>query len=192
MASRINGISSTTSYINTQGTKLGKIFQNEIIKRSKLLAQKVQADLNNSVEKGAVTFTQRSVLFMYKKNGKNSVTATIMIKDQQAKYLYNVLVEEKAIDKFIPTSLARLDRFGNISGLRRGLTTEKYKVVKSKNGKERLIDTSKKDTKKKTKRVIGLREEKRRKLIYDFYTEVDNGVRVIMSTIQGTFRIKRR
>ncbi|WP_318389576.1 hypothetical protein [Enterobacter sp.] len=192
MASRINGISSTTTYINTQGAKLGKLFQNEIIKRSKLLSQKVQADLNNSVEKGAVSFTQRSVLFLYKKNGKNSVTATIMIKDQQAKYLYNILVQQKSIDKFIPTSLARLDRFGNISGLRRGLTNGKYKVVKSKYGKERLIDTSKKDTKKKTKRVIGLREEKRRKLIYDFYSEVDKGVRLIMSDIQGTFRIKRR
>ncbi|ENV4137226.1 hypothetical protein ACFJ8K_001292 [Escherichia coli] len=192
MVSRINGIGSTTSYINTQGAKLGKLFQNEIIKRSKLLSQKVQADLNNSVDKGAVAFTQRSVLFLYKKNGKNSVTATIMIKDQQAKYLYNVLVEEKGIDKFIPTSVARLDRFGNISGLRRGLTSGKYKVVKSKNGKERLIDTSKKDTKKKTKRVIGLREERRRKLIYDFYSEVDKGVRVIMSGIQGTFRIKRQ
>ncbi|HFZ2060974.1 TPA: hypothetical protein ACIJZ3_000631 [Enterobacter cloacae] len=192
MASRINGISSTQSYIKTEGTKLGKLFNDEIIKRSRLLSQKVQADLNNSVDRGAVPFTQRSVLFFYKKNGKQSVTATIMIKNIQAQYLYNILVEQKTIDKFVPTSIARLDKYGNISGLRKGLSSGKYKIVKSKNGKERLIDTTKKDTKKKTKRVVGLREEKRRKIIYDFYGEVDKGVRVVMSGIEGTFRIRKK
>ncbi|EJL18165.1 hypothetical protein SSMOSELEY_1799 [Shigella sonnei str. Moseley] len=89
-----------------------------------------------------------------------------MVKDIQAKYLYQVLVQPKAIDKFIPTSSTRLTKQGNISGLKKNLLSERYKVVKGKNGKERLIDTAKKDTKKKTKRVIGLREKKQRRLIY--------------------------
>ncbi|MGP8936762.1 hypothetical protein V1605_12250 [Enterobacter soli] len=57
--------------------------------------------------------------------------------------------------------------------------------------KERPIDTSKKDTKRKTKRVIGLRKEKKRKMIYDFYGEVDKGFRVVISDLRGIFVIKR-
>lgn len=192
MASGINGIGSTRNYIQTQGVRLNNQFQNEIIKRSKLLSQRMQGDLNNSVDRGAVGFTRRSILFFYKKVGRNSVTSTIMVKDIQAKYLYQVLVQPKAIDKFIPTSSARLTKQGNISGLKKNLLSGRYKVVKGKNGKERLIDTAKKDTKKKTKRVIGLREKKQRRLIYDFYKEANDGVRVIMSGIQGTFRISRQ
>lgn len=192
MASGINGIGSTRNYIQTQGVRLNNQFQKEIIKRSKLLSLRMQGDLNNSVDRGAVGFTQRSILFFYRKVGRTSVTSTIMVKDIQAKYLYQVLVQPKAIDKFIPTSSARLTKQGNISGLKKNLLSGRYKVVKGKNGKERLIDTAKKDTKKKTKRVIGLREKKQRRLIYDFYKEANDGVRIIMSGIQGTFRISRQ
>jgi len=191
MASGINGISSASNYIQTQGARLNNQFQSEVIKRSKLLSQKMQADLNNSVDRGGVNFTQRSMLFFYRKIGKNSLTATIMVKDVQAKYLYEVLVQPKVIDKFIPTSSARLTKQGNISGLKKNLSSGRYKVVKGKNGKERLIDTSKRDTKKKTKRIIGIREKRQRKLIYDFYHEANDGVRVIMTGIQGTFRVSR-
>lgn len=191
MASGINGVGSTRTYIQTTGTKLKKQFQNEIIKRSRTLSQKVQADLNNSVDKGAVNFTQRSILFLYKKKGTDSVQCSILVKDVQAKYLYEVIVKAKAIDKFIPTSLAKLTKQGNISGLKKNLSSRRFKIVKSKNGKERLIDTTKKDNKKKTKRVIGLREHKQRKMIYDFYGEVESGFRVVMSGIQGSFVLKR-
>ena len=191
MASGVNGIGRTRTYIQTTGEKLNKQFQNEIIKRSRTLSQKVQADLNRSVDKGAVAFTQRSVLFLYKKKGTDHIQCSILIKDIQAKYLYEVLVKPKAIDKFIPTSLAKLTKQGNISGLKKNLSSGRFKIVKSKNGKERLIDTSKKDTKKKTKRVIGLREQKQRKMIYDFYGEVESGFRVVMSGIQGSFVLKR-
>lgn len=84
---RITGIDNVTNYIKTTGTKLGKQFQDEIIKRSRVLSMKVQADMNNAVDKGAVPFTQRSILFFYKKRG-SGVTATIMVKDVQAQYLY--------------------------------------------------------------------------------------------------------
>lgn len=191
MASGINGISSTSNYIQTQGARLNNQFQSEVIKRSKLLSQKMQADLNNSVDRGGVNFTQRSMLFFYRKIGRNSVTLTIMVKDVQAKYLYEVLVQPKAIDKFIPTSSARLTKQGNISGLKKNLSSGRYKVAKGKNGKEQLIDTSKRDTKKKTKRIIGIHEKRQRKLIYDFYHEANDGVRVIMTGIQGTFRMSR-
>lgn len=184
---RITGLNNATTYLNTTGQRLGRDFQNEIIKRSRALSAKMQMDLNNAVDKGAVPFTQRSILFMYKKVG-NGVRSTILVKDLQAKYLYDVLVEEKAIDKFVPTSKARLDRFGNIAGMKRNLSNGRYKVITGKNGKERLIDTSQK---KKEKRVIGLRESKKRKIIYDFYAEAEKGARLVIAGIQGSFVIKK-
>jgi len=113
------------------------------------------------------------------------------VKDLQAKYLYDIIVKEKAIDKIVPTSAARLSAQGNIAGFKKNLASGRYKIVKGKNGKQRLIDTTKKDTKTKTKRVIGLRESKRRKIIYDFYQEANDGVRLMISGIQGSFIIKR-
>ncbi|MGK6714214.1 hypothetical protein ACKU3I_002640 [Serratia marcescens] len=79
---------------------------------------------------------------------------------------------------------------GNIASLKSGISSGKYKVVDS-GGKRRLIDTSKKDTKNKTKRVIGLRETKKRKLVYDFYKEAEQGVRLVLSGVRGHFRISR-
>lgn len=176
--------------LNTQGVQLGAEFQKEIIKRSRALALKMQTDLDNAVDKGSMPFTKRAILFTYKKRG-SGVVCSILVKDIQAKYLYDVIVKPKAIDKFIPTSLAKLTKQGNITGLKKNLSSGRFKIVKSKNGKQRLIDPSKKDTKKKTKRVIGLRESKRRKIIYDFYAEADQGVRLLVSGIQGSFIITR-
>jgi hypothetical protein len=113
------------------------------------------------------------------------------VKDQQAKYLYDILVKPKAVDKIVPTSAAKLTAQGNISGLKKNLASGRYKIVKGKNGKQKLIDTTKKDTKNKTKRIVGLRESKKRKIIYDFYNEANNGVRLMVSGIKGTFRITR-
>ena len=127
---------------------------------------------------------------MFRKGGTTSVRCTILVKSIQAKYLYEVIVDPKALDKFIPTSTAKLTKQGNISGLKKNLSNGRYKVVKGKMAK-RLIDTSKRDTKRKTKRVIGLREEKKRKMIYDFYGEVDKGFRVVISDLRGIFVIKR-
>jgi hypothetical protein len=177
-------------YIRSTGQKLGRDFQKEIINRTRALAQKMQADLNQSVDRGSVAFTQRSILFLYKKKGIGVVTS-ILVKDIQAKYLYEIIVKQKAIDKIVPTSAARLTAQGNIAGLKKNLASGRYKIVKGKNGKQRLIDTTKKDTKRKTKRVIGLRESKRRKLIYDFFTEAKVGVRLMISGIEGSFIIRR-
>lgn len=67
----------------------------------------MHVDMNNSINRGAVTFTQRSILFLYKKSGAG-VTTSILVKDLQAKYLYDIIVKRKAIDKIVPTSTARL------------------------------------------------------------------------------------
>lgn len=179
------------TYLQSEGTKLKSEFQKEMIKRTRDLAAKMQRDLAASIDKGGVSFTNKSILFTYKRKSDTNLTASILVKNVQAKYLYDIIVKPKAIDKLINTSAAKLTKQGNISGLHANLQSGKYKIVKSKNGKERLIDTSKKDTKKKTKRVIAVRENKRRKLIYDFYEQAETGFILAINDIGGTFKITK-
>lgn len=183
----ITGIGNATAYLNTQGRQLGQNFQKELINRARALSIQLQREISQSVDKGPVPFTNRAVLFTYRKTG-TGVTANIIIKDLQAKYLYDVLVHPSAHEKYIPTSNARLTRQGNISGLKANLTNGRYKIV-NENGKKRLIDTNQK---KKKKRVIGVRESKRRQLIYDFYANAKRGAMLILNDIRGTFTLRRQ
>lgn len=172
-------------YINKEGKRINDEVLSRIIKDSRELSVKMQNDMSKAIDKGPVSFTQRSVAFLYSRYSSGCST-TILIKDVQARYLYEILVKPKAIDKIVPTSAARLDRFGNISGLKRNLSNGRYKVVKQ-GSKERLIDNNA----KKGKRVIGLREEKRRKMVYDFYRNGEKGALLIIKDIKGTFKIKK-
>lgn len=183
--------SGATTFLKSEGTKLKAEFQKEMIQRIRKLSQQMQKDMSDVVDKGATGFTNRAVLFTYQRRSDTSVTCSILIKDVQASYLYDIIVKPKAIDKFVNTSAARMTKQGNIAGLHSNLQNKKYIVVKSKNGKERLIDTTKKDTKKKTKRVIGLRESKKRKMIYDFYAEAEAGTKLLISDINGVFKITK-
>ncbi|HAV1973411.1 TPA: hypothetical protein JG946_003771 [Enterobacter hormaechei subsp. steigerwaltii] len=184
----IHGISNAKRYVNKTGANLGKEFQKTLINRTRILSQQMQQGINDSVDRGAVAFTKRAILFTYTKTGFGGVRCTILVKKLQAQYLYNVIVDSTQLyDKFIPTSAARLSREGNILGLRNNLRKGRYKVVKQ-GGKERLIDTKQK---KKDKRVIGLREEKRRKMVYDFYTEAEAGARMIISDVRGVFKVSK-
>jgi len=187
MRVEISGINNARTYINRAGQQLGRDFQKTMIKEVRTLSKTMQKDLTASVNRGAVAFTNRAILFQYKING-SQVTTSIRVKDIQAKYLYDVIVKKKRIKKFVPTNAARLTRQGNIAGLRTNLASGKFKIVKQGN-KERLIDTSKK---KKVKRVIALREEKERKLIYDFYQNAERGAVLIFRNIRGTFRVTRQ
>ncbi|QLO55279.1 hypothetical protein HV234_17445 [Klebsiella grimontii] len=187
--SRITGLKQSKVYVNKEGRRLGSEFQNELITKARELAVKMQTDLNKSIDKGAVNFTSKALRSWFKKS-KTGVKCYIGVLDNQNKYLYDVIVEPKRIEKFVNTSAARLTKEGNISQLRSGIKNGKYKVVVS-GGKKRLIDTTKKDTKTKTKRVIGLHESKKRKIVYDFYSEAEKGIRLIISDIKGHFSIKR-
>lgn len=187
MQVRINGITNARTYINQRGQQLGRDFQKTLIKQVRQLSVNMQNDMSNAVDKGATPFTRRSMLFTYKLTG-TGVRTSIIVKDLQAKYLYDVLVKQSNIPKFIPTSAARLTAQGNITGLRNNLKKGRYKIVKQK-GKERLIDTIQK---KPGKRVIGLREDKRRKIIYDFYENAERGAVLIFNNINGTFKVTRQ
>lgn len=189
--SRIIGLNNAKKYVQRQGQVLGKDFQKNMINRSRALSLEMQKDLVNSVDKGAVAFTKRAILFTYKSKGKDSFECSIIVKDTQAKYLREIITDvNQMFDKFIPTSAARLTREGNIAGLRNNIRKGRYKVVKS-GRKERLIDTQQNTNKKRSKRVIGVREEKRRKMIYDFYSKGEEGFQMVISGVKGSFRIGR-
>ncbi|WP_336983562.1 MULTISPECIES: hypothetical protein [unclassified Cedecea] len=185
--SNITGLKNAKTNLNTKGKQLGKDFQKTLVNRTRVLSQQMQKDLNNSVDRGAVPFTQNAILFIFK-NNKTGVKCSILIKDIQAKYLYDIIVKQNTFEKFIPTSAARLTKQGNITGLRSNLQKGRYKIVKQR-GKERLIDTK---AKKRNKRVIGVKEQKRRKIIYDFYNEAEQGARLVISDIKGSFRITKQ
>lgn len=185
--SKITGLKNAKTYLNTKGKQLGKDFQKTLVNRTRVLSQQMQKDLSQSVDRGAVPFTQNTILFLYK-NTSTGVTCSILVKDIQASYLYDIIVQQKSFEKFIPTSAARLTKQGNITGLRSNVQNGRYKVVKQR-GKERLIDTQ---AKKRNKRVIGVKEQKRRKIIYDFYNEAEQGARLVISDIKGSFRITKQ
>ncbi|MEG5874659.1 hypothetical protein UXO56_23315, partial [Enterobacter ludwigii] len=89
---QVTGLSSAKGYINQQGKLYGNEFQNELITRTRQLAKTIQTDMSKAIDKGPVPFTNNAVLYFYKKVG-TSVKCTIMIKDIQAEYLYDVIVQ---------------------------------------------------------------------------------------------------
>lgn len=187
--SKVTGLNQSKVYVNNEGRRLGSEFQNELITKTRELAIKMQTDLNTSIDRGAVYFTKNALRSWFQKN-RTGVKCYIGVLQNQNEYLYDVIVEPKTMEKFVNTSSARLTKEGNITQLRNGIKNGKYKVVTT-GGKKRLIDTTKKDTKTKTKRVIGLHESKKRKIVYDFYSEAEKGIRLIISDIKGHFSVKR-
>lgn len=184
--SSITGMRQATTLLNRVGIDYGQNFNKEVSNRARRLAQKMQIDMNNAIAGGPVPFTSKAVLFRFYRNTQGQAVNVIMIKNIQAQYLYDVLVKPKNLMKIIPTSSARLNANGNIVGLRSGLKSGKYKVIDT-GGKDLLIDTSKKG-KARSKRVIGVRERKKRKIVYDFYAEAEKGARLILAGVQGHFR----
>lgn len=187
--SKVTGSNQSKVYVNNEGRRLGSEFQNELITKTRELAIKMQTDLNTSIDRGAVYFTKNALRSWFQKS-RTGVKCYIGVLQNQNEYLYDVIVEPKTMEKFVNTSSARLTKEGNITQLRNGIKNGKYKVVTT-GGKKRLIDTTKKDTKTKTKRVIGLHESKKRKIVYDFYSEAEKGIRLIISDIKGHFSVKR-
>lgn len=54
-----------------------------------------------------------------------------------------------------------------------------------------MIDTTKKGRKNRSKRVVGVREVKKRKMVYDFYANAEAGARLILSDLQGQYIFRR-
>lgn len=175
--------------LNQQGQVFITSFQSELSKRCRALAKQVQDDINNTVDGGAVAFTKRAIFFNFIQHGNGNRTNQIIVRGQQAAYLRSVLTDDQAtFNKIIPTANARMTAQGNIAGLHTQMG-KKYKVVEQ-NGKRYLIDTSQKK-KKRNKRIIGKYEKKKRKMIYDFFNEVEQKAILSLNTMRGQFTLRR-
>lgn len=175
--------------LNQQGQAYITSFQSELTKRCRELAKQVQDDINNTVDGGAVAFTKRAIFFNFIQHGNGTRTNQIIVRGQQAAYLRSVLTNDPTMfNKIVPTANARLTAQGNISALHNQMG-KKYKVVEQ-NGKRYLIDTSQKK-KKRNKRIIGKYERKKRKMIYDFFNEVEQKAILSLNTMRGQFTLRR-
>lgn len=180
---KIKGTKQVQSYINKKGKNFNNEFRNEMITKMREVSRELQLGINNAADGGVVPFTGNAMLYFFNKRA-TGVTCTIQVKDIQAQYLYGSIVERENIDKFIPTTDAKLTKQGNITGLKANLKSGKYKVVEHQ-GVKRIIDTRKKD-----KRVIARKEDKTRKIIFDFYKEADTRLIKVINNLQGQYSIR--
>jgi len=188
---RGNAPSDSIRWLNERGTEFGNELQSEITKRMRDLTKQLQHKLNDDIADGPVAFTKRALFFNFISRSDGSRINQIIVRGNQAAYLRNVITDSTdLIEKFIPTSSAKLNKQGNISGLKAGIANKKLVVVAEK-GKKYLIDTTKKK-KKRDKRVVGVREKKRRQMVFDFFKEAEDGAKLILSDVKGQFRITRR
>ena len=175
--------------LNSQGKVFITDFQSELTKRCRALSKQIQDDINNSVEGGSVAFTKRAIFFNFIQHGNGTRTNQIIVRGSQAAYLRSVLTDDPAMfNKIIPTANARMTAQGNIAGLHTQMG-KKYKVVEQ-NGKKYLIDTGLKK-KKRSKRIIGKYEKKKRKMIYDFFDETEQKARLVINNMKGIFIFRR-
>lgn len=180
-------------WINDEGGRIIINVQSEITKRCRELARQMQNQLNEEIKGGPVAFTKRALFFNYIQSGYKRINQ-IIVRGDQAAYLRTVLNPEDAnelYEKIIPTGSARLTKQGNISALNKGISSKKLIVVEEK-GKKYLIDPSKKSKKQHSKRVIGVKEKKKRKLVYDFFKNAEDWAKLLLSDVNGTFKFTRR
>lgn len=180
----------SVKWVNTQGKTITTNLQSEVTKRIRELSKKLQTEMDASIAGGPVGFTRRALFFNFVTKG-DVRTNQIIVRGDQAAYLRTVISDVHEIfEKFVPTSNARLTKQGNISGLRANLSSKKFVVIDVK-GKKMLVDTTMKG-KRRDKRIIGVREEKQRKMVFDFFQQAEDGAKLILSSINGTFQITKR
>lgn len=181
----VKGIKEVQGYVNKRGREVNNEFRSELINDLRKVTRELQTGINQAAAGGVVPFTGNAMLTFFSKR-PTGVTVTIMVKDIQAQYLYGSLVERDNIDKFIPTSNARLTKQGNITGLKSNLKSGKYKVIEQK-GTKRIIDTRKKDD-----RVIAVKKPKERKIIFDWYANADKKINVVINGLRGEFSTRNK
>lgn len=176
-------------WVNNKETEIVINVQSNITKKIREVSKQLQDKLDNDIKGGPVPFTKRAILFNFIQRGDRR-TNQIIVRGDQTKYLSSVITDAADIyDKFIPTSNAKLSKQGNIAGLHAGMN-KKYKVASVK-GKKMLIDTTK-NKKKRDKRIIGVKEKKIRKMIFDFFNEAESNSRLALSNMNGTYYFSKQ
>lgn len=194
---RGNSPSDMKKFINDNSPKIGEHFKKELSERMRTVTKQIQQMINIESKGGVVPYTNRAMKFnFYKPNSFTSINQIIVMPDQ-ADYLKNVIdpnYVRKNENKVIPYKNAKLTKQGNISQLK---NKDKYQRVKSKNGKEFLIDTSKNSSKRdpvmaRKKRVVGYYGSVGRKPLFNFYDETEQKVIKQLRTLRGTFNYRWR
>lgn len=194
---RGNSPSDMKKFINDNSPKIGDQFKKELSERMRTVTKQIQQQINVESKGGVVPYTNRAMKFnFYKPNSFTSINQIIVMPDQ-ADYLKNVIdpnYVRKHEHKVVPYKNAKLTKQGNISQLK---NKDKYKRVKSKNGKEYLIDTSKNSSKRdpvmaRKKRVVGYYGSVGRKPLFDFYDDTEKKVIKQLRTLRGTFNYRWR
>jgi hypothetical protein len=176
-------------WVNDKKTEIVINVQSDITKKIREVSKQLQDKLNQDTKGGPVPFTKRAIFFNFIQRGDRR-TNQIIVRGEQAKYLRSVITDASDIyDKFIPTSSAKLSKQGNIAGLHAGMN-KKYKVATVK-GKKMLIDTTK-NKKKRDKRIVGVKEKKSRKMIFDFFNEAESKSRLALSNTNGTYYFSKQ
>ncbi|KNC14322.1 hypothetical protein AC790_08990 [Pantoea sp. RIT-PI-b] len=188
---RGNSPQAVSTWLNNQGRAIIINVQSEISKRMRTLTAQLQKELNKDIAGGPVPFTSRALFFNFIIKSNGSRTNQIIVRGDQAAYLRTVLTDmNEVFDKMIPTQSAKLNKQGNITGLKAGIGSKKLVVVEEK-GKKYLIDTTKKK-KKRDQRVVAVREKKRRSMVFDFFQKAEDGAKLILSDVSGTYTFTRR
>lgn len=186
-----NSPQAASTWLNNQGQAIIINVQSEISKRMRTLTAQLQKELNQDIAGGPVPFTSRALFFNFIVKSDGSRTNQIIVRGNQAAYLRTVLTDvNEVFDKMIPTQSAKLNKQGNITGLKAGIGNKKLIVVEEK-GKKYLIDTTKKK-KKRDQRVVAVREKKRRSMVFDFFKNAEDGAKLILTDVSGTYTFTRR
>lgn len=178
-------------WLNTTGNDIIINVQSEISKRMRTLTAQLQKELNQDIAGGPVPFTGRALFFNFIVQANGNRTNQIIVRGDQSAYLRTVMTDANEVfDKLIPTESAKLSKQGNISGLKAGLGNKKLVVVEEK-GKKYLIDTTKKK-KKRDQRVVAVKEKKKRKMVFDFFQKAEDGAKMVLSDVTGTYKFTKR
>lgn len=177
-------------YLNRQGSNVILDIQKQITAKVRAISVQIQNDINAAIDKGPTPFTKRAVFFNYIQNSNGTRSNQIIIRGAQAKYLRDILEPVSTSQtKIVPFSDAKLTQQGNISGLKAGISNGKYKII-NRNGKKYLIDTTKKKKNRDT-RIVGMKETKQRRMVYDFFQQAEQKAIIALRTINGTYTFRR-
>lgn len=190
IGAQLSGFGSCVKTINSTGQWCIGTLQSDLSNSCRQITKDIQHLIDTKTKDGDVNFTKKATFFNFKKINELERENEIIIRGQQAAYLRSVLTDDaQAFNKIVPTSSAKLDKYGNIQGLHRNLASGKFKIIDS-GGKRLLIDTTKKG-KNRDKRVIGVYEDNQtRNELFDFYQECQKLGDEAIKDIKGSFKME--
>ncbi|ECD3897897.1 hypothetical protein E0U70_20175 [Salmonella enterica subsp. enterica serovar Gloucester] len=191
VSASVTGAQNCITSLNNTGRWCITSLQQELSARCRQVSKEIQEMINKDVSGGAVNFTMRAVMFNFIKLPNDIRENQIIVKPDQTKYLERILTDDKqTFEKFVPTSNAKLDKYGNIQGMHRNIKSKKYQIVKQ-GTKTYMIDTSKKGKNNNDKRIIAVENDNEtRNELFDFYDECALLATEQISDLKGNFTME--